>query len=394
MILENMIKDNVKNMPPSGIRKYFDMINEMDDVISLGVGEPDFLTPWNITEAGIYSLEKGHTHYSSNAGFVELRNEIAKYLYRRFNLSYNPLDEILVTVGGSEGIDVALRTLVGPGDEVIIPEPSFVAYKGCTAFTGATAKIINLKAENNFKLTPQELEEAITPKTKVVIIPFPNNPTGAIMTKEDLEGIVEVLKDKDVIIISDEIYAELCYDEKHVSIATFPEVKDKTLVINGFSKAYAMTGWRLGYVCGHPTLISQMKKIHQYAIMCAPTTAQYAAIEALKNGDKSIEEMTREYNRRRRVLVNGFRKMGLDCFEPLGAFYVFPCIKSTGISSEEFCEQLLISEKVLTVPGNAFGEYGEGFIRACYASSMENIIEALKRIERFVKTLQVKNKEL
>ncbi|MBE6062671.1 MAG: aminotransferase class I/II-fold pyridoxal phosphate-dependent enzyme [Clostridium butyricum] len=392
MMIENMIKDNVKNMPPSGIRKYFDMVNEMEGVISLGVGEPDFLTPWNVTEAGIYSLEQGHTHYSSNAGFVELRNEIAKYLYRRFNLSYNPLDEILVTVGGSEGIDVALRALVGPGDEVIIPEPSFVAYKGCTAFTGATAKVINLKAENNFKLTPQELEEAITPKTKVVIIPFPNNPTGAIMTKKDLEGIVEVLKNKDVIVISDEIYAELCYYEKHISIASFPEMKDKTLVINGFSKAYAMTGWRLGYVCGHPKLIAQMKKIHQYAIMCAPTTAQYAAIEALKNGDKSIEEMTREYNRRRRVLVNGFRKMGLDCFEPLGAFYVFPCIKSTGISSEEFCEQLLISEKVLTVPGNAFGECGEGFIRACYASSMENIVEALKRIDRFVKGLQYKNK--
>ena len=391
MMIENMIKDNVKGMPPSGKRKYFDMINEMEDVISLGVGEPDFLTPWNITEAGIYSLEKGHTHYSSNAGFVELRNEIAKYLYRRFDLSYNPLDEILVTVGGSEGIDVALRTLVGPGDEVIIPEPSFVAYKGCTAFTGATAKVINLKAENNFKLTPQELEEAITPKTKVVIIPFPNNPTGAIMKREDLEAIVEVLKNKDVIVISDEIYAELCYHEKHVSIASFPEMKEKTLVINGFSKAYAMTGWRLGYVCGHSALISQMKKIHQYAIMCAPTTAQYAAIEALKNGDLSIEEMAKEYNRRRRVLVDGFRKMGLDCFEPLGAFYVFPCIKSTGISSEEFCEQLLISEKVLTVPGNAFGECGEGFIRACYASSMENIIEALKRIERFVKSLQAKN---
>ena len=391
MIIENMIKDNIKNMPPSGIRKYFDMVNEMENVISLGVGEPDFLTPWNVTEAGIYSLEQGHTHYSSNAGFVELRNEIAKYLYRRFNLSYNPLDEILVTVGGSEGIDIALRALVGPGDEVIIPEPSFVAYKGCTAFTGATAKVINLKAENNFKLTPQELEEAITPKTKVVIIPFPNNPTGAIMTREDLEGIVQVLKNNDVIVISDEIYAELCYHEKHVSIASFPEMKDRTLVINGFSKAYAMTGWRLGYVCGHPKLIGQMKKIHQYAIMCAPTTAQYAAIEALKNGDKSIEEMTREYNRRRRVLVNGFRKMGLDCFEPLGAFYVFPCIKSTGISSEEFCEQLLISEKVLTVPGNAFGECGEGFIRACYASSMENIIEALKRIERFVNKLKEKN---
>ena len=394
MIIENMIKDNIKNMPPSGIRKYFDMVNEMENVISLGVGEPDFLTPWNVTEAGIYSLEQGHTHYSSNAGFVELRNEIAKYLYRRFNLSYNPLDEILVTVGGSEGIDIALRALVGPGDEVIIPEPSFVAYKGCTAFTGATAKVINLKAENNFKLTPQELEEAITPKTKVVIIPFPNYPTGAIKTREDLEGIVQVLKNKDVIVISDEIYAELCYHEKHVSIASFPEMKDRTLVINGFSKAYAMTGWRLGYVCGHPKLIGQMKKIHQYAIMCAPTTAQYAAIEALKNGDKSIEEMTREYNRRRRVLVNGFRKMGLDCFEPLGAFYVFRCIKSTGMTSDEFCEKLLMSEKVLTVPGNAFGECGEGYIRACYASSMENIMEALKRIERFVKTLQIKKIEV
>ncbi|WP_294374413.1 aminotransferase class I/II-fold pyridoxal phosphate-dependent enzyme [uncultured Clostridium sp.] len=391
MILENMVKDNVRNMPPSGIRKYFDIVNEMEGVISLGVGEPDFITPWNVTEAGIYSLEQGHTHYSSNAGFIELRNEIAKYLYRRFDLSYNPLDEIIVTVGGSEGIDIALRALVGPGDEVIIPEPSFVAYKGCTAFTGATAKIINLKAENQFKITPEELEEAITPKTKVVIIPFPNNPTGAIMTREELAAIVEVLKDKDVIVISDEIYAELCYDKQHVSIASFPEMKDKTLVINGFSKAYAMTGWRLGYLCGNSALISQMKKIHQYAIMCSPTTAQYAAIEALKHGDDSIEEMRREYNRRRRVLVDGFRKMGLDCFEPLGAFYVFPCIKSTGISSDEFCEQLLINEKVLTIPGNAFGECGEGFIRACYASSMDNIIEALKRIERFISTLKKKN---
>ena len=391
MMLENMIREDVKNMPPSGIRKYFDMVNEMEDVISLGVGEPDFLTPWNVTEAGIYSLEQGHTHYSSNAGFVELRNEIAKYLYRKFDLSYNPLDEIIVTVGGSEGIDIALRALVGPGDEVIIPEPSFVAYKGCTAFTGATAKVLNLKAENQFKLTPEELEEAITPKTKVVIIPFPNNPTGAIMTRDELAAIVEVLKDKDVIVISDEIYAELCYDEKHVSIASFPEMKEKTLVINGFSKAYAMTGWRLGYLCGHPTLISQMKKFHQYAIMCSPTTAQYAAIEALKHGDDSIEEMRREYNRRRRVLVDGFKKMGLECFEPLGAFYVFPSIKSTGISSDEFCEQLLINEKVLTVPGNAFGECGEGFIRACYASSMDNIIEALKRIERFVNNLKQKN---
>ncbi|MBY7025603.1 aminotransferase class I/II-fold pyridoxal phosphate-dependent enzyme [Clostridium botulinum] len=384
MILENMIKKNVREMPPSGIRKYFDMINEMEGVISLGVGEPDFVTPWNVREAGIYSLEKGHTHYSSNAGFIELRHEISKYLYRRFNLSYNPTDEIIVTVGGSEGIDIALRALVGPGDEVIIPEPSFVAYKGCTTFTGATPKVINLRAEDEFKLTPELLEDAITPKTKVVIIPFPNNPTGAIMTREELTKIVEVLKDKDIIVISDEIYAELCYDEEHVSIASFPEMRDKTLVINGFSKAYAMTGWRLGYLCGHPTLIDAMKKIHQYAIMCSPTTAQYAAIEAMKNGDKNVQTMVREYNRRRRVLVDGFRKMGLDCFEPLGAFYVFPSIKSTGMTSDEFCEQLLINEKVLTVPGNAFGDCGEGFIRACYASSMDNIMEALKRIERFI----------
>ena len=342
MILENMILDNVKNMPPSGIRKYFDLINEMEDVISLGVGEPDFVTPWNVREAGIYSLEQGHTHYSSNAGFIELREEISKYLNRRFSLRYNPKDEILVTVGGSEGIDLALRALVGPGDEVIIPEPSFVAYKGCTAFTGATAKTIDLRACDDFKLTPELLEEAITEKTKVVIIPFPNNPTGAIMNREELQKIVDVLKDRDVIIISDEIYAELSYDEDHVSIASFPEVKEKTIVINGFSKAYAMTGWRLGYVCAHKVLIDAMKKIHQYAIMCSPTTAQYAAIEALKNGDESVFEMAREYNRRRRVLVDGFRSMGLDCFEPLGALYVFPCIKSTGMSSDEFCEKLLI----------------------------------------------------
>ncbi|ELC8442236.1 aminotransferase class I/II-fold pyridoxal phosphate-dependent enzyme [Clostridium perfringens] len=392
MMLENMILDNVKNMPPSGIRKYFDLINEMEGVISLGVGEPDFVTPWNIREAGIYSLEQGHTHYSSNAGFIELREEIAKYLHRRFSLKYNPKDEILVTVGGSEGIDLALRALVGPGDEVIIPEPSFVAYKGCTAFTGATAKTINLRAEDDFKLTPELLEEAITEKTKVVIVPFPNNPTGAIMNREELAAIVEVLKDKDIIIISDEIYAELSYDEDHVSIASFPEIKEKTIVINGFSKAYAMTGWRLGYVCAHKILIDAMKKIHQYAIMCSPTTAQYAAIEALKNGDESVAEMAREYNRRRRVLVEGFRSMGLDCFEPLGALYVFPCIKSTGMSSDEFCEKLLLEEKVLAVPGNAFGECGEGFIRACYAASMEDIMEAIKRIRRFVERNNVQGK--
>lgn len=388
MMLENMIKDNVKNMPPSGIRKYFDIINEMDNVISLGVGEPDFVTPWNIREAGIYSIEQGHTHYSSNAGFIELRSEISKYLKRRFGLNYDPQEEIIVTVGGSEGIDIALRALVGPGDEVLIPEPSFVAYKGCTAFTGATAKILELKEEDEFKLMPEDLEKAITPNTKVVIIPFPNNPTGAIMTRGELQGIVDVLKDKDVIVISDEIYSELCYTDRHVSIASFPEMKDKTLVINGFSKSYAMTGWRLGYLCGNSALLSQMKKIHQYAIMCSPTTAQFAAVEALKRGDDSVENMRKEYNRRRRVLVDGFRKMGLECFEPLGAFYVFPNIKSTGMTSDEFCENLLKQEKVLAIPGNAFGDCGEGFIRACYASSMENIIEALKRIERFVKNVK------
>lgn len=384
MMIEDMILTNVKNMPPSGIRKYFDMINEMKDVISLGVGEPDYVTPWNIREAGIYSLEKGHTHYSSNAGFIELRYQISKYLNKKYELDYNPEDQIIVTVGGSEGIDIALRALVGPGDEVVIPEPSFVAYKGCTVFTGATPVVINLRAEDEFKLTPELLEKAITPRTKVVIIPFPNNPTGAIMTREELAKIVEVLKDKDLIVLSDEIYAELSYGEKHVSIASFPEMKDKTIVINGFSKAYAMTGWRMGYACGHPALIDAMKKIHQYAIMCSPTTAQYAAIEALKNSDNDVYEMVREYNRRRRVMVDGFRKIGLDCFEPLGAFYIFPSIKSTGLTSDEFCERLLMEEKVLVVPGEAFGECGEGFVRACYASSMDNIIEALKRIEKFV----------
>lgn len=388
MMMEDMILERVKKMPPSGIRKYFDMVHEMEGVISLGVGEPDFVTPWNIREAGIYSLEKGHTHYSSNAGFLELRDEVSRYLHRRFELSYHPEDEILVTVGGSEGIDLALRALVGPGDEVIIPEPSFVAYQGCTTFTGATPKVIELKAENEFKLTKEELLAAITPKTKVLIMPFPNNPTGAIMTKEELQDIVDVIKDRNIVIISDEIYAELTYETKHVSIASFEEVKDQTLLINGFSKAYAMTGWRLGYACGPKTLIQAMKKIHQYAIMCSPTTSQYAAIEAMRNGDASVEMMVKEYNRRRRVLVDGFRKLGLDCFEPLGAFYVFPCIKSTGLSSDEFCEQLLLSEKVLAVPGNAFGACGEGYIRACYAASYEDIKEALVRIERFLTQLK------
>jgi aminotransferase len=388
MKMSDMITPTIKNIPPSGIRKFFDLVNEMKDAISLSIGEPDFVTPWNVREAGIYSLEKGHTHYSPNSGFIELRTEISKYYKRKFNVEYDPKNQIIATVGGSEGIDIALRSLVGPGDEVIIPEPSFVAYKPCTILTGATPVIINLKVEDQFRLTPELLKKAITPKTKVLILPYPNNPTGAIMTREDIDKIVEVLKDKDIIVLSDEIYSELTYEGKHVSIASYPEMKDKTLIINGFSKSYAMTGWRLGYVCGHPDLIAAMYKIHQFAIMSSPTTAQYAAIEALRNGDSDIQVMTCEYNRRRRVMLDGFRKMGLECFEPLGAFYVFPCIKSTGLSSEEFCERLLSEEKVAIVPGTAFGESGDGFIRACYAYSIDNIVEALKRVERFVTTIK------
>lgn len=385
MNMHDMIKPNVKNMPPSGIRKYFDLINEMKDAISLGIGEPDFVTPWSIREAGIYSLEKEHTHYSSNPGFIELRRQIAGYVERKYNAVYDPAKEIIVTVGASEGIDIALRALVGAGDEVIIPEPSFVAYKGCTTFTGATPVPIELKAEDDFRLKPEQLERALTSRTKVVILPFPNNPTGAVMTRDDMKKIVDVLKGRDIIIISDEIYAELTYSGKHVSFASFPEIKDKTILINGFSKAFAMTGWRIGYACAHPVLIEAMNKIHQYAIMCSPTMAQYAASEALASCDAEVDAMVREYNRRRRVMVNGFRKAGLDCFEPLGAFYVFPSIKSTGMSSDVFCELLLKEERVLTVPGSAFGACGEGFIRATYANSYENIVEAMKRIARFVK---------
>lgn len=388
MKMSDMITPTIKNIPPSGIRKFFDLVNEMKDAISLSIGEPDFVTPWNVREAGIYSLEKGHTHYSPNSGFIELRTEISKYYKRKFNVGYDPKNQIIVTVGGSEAIDIALRSLVGPGDEVIIPEPSFVAYKPCTILTGATPVIINLRVEDQFRLTPELLEKAITPRTKVLILPYPNNPTGAIMTREDLDKIVEVLKDKNIVVLSDEIYSELTYEGKHASIASYPEMKDKTLIINGFSKSYAMTGWRLGYACGHPDLIGAMYKIHQFAIMSSPTTAQYAATEALKSGDGDIEMMRREYNRRRRVMVDGFRKVGLECFEPLGAFYVFPCIRSTGLNSEEFCERLLSEEKVAIVPGTAFGAGGEGFIRACYAYSVDNIIEALKRVEKFVTSLK------
>ncbi|HHW49596.1 MAG TPA: aminotransferase class I/II-fold pyridoxal phosphate-dependent enzyme [Clostridiaceae bacterium] len=384
MNIEKMISPTIRNIPPSGIRKYFDLVNEMKDVISLGIGEPDFVTPWNVREAGIYSLEKGYTHYSSNAGFIELRREIAAYLKRKYSLDYRPEDQIIVTVGASEGIDIALRALIEPGDEVIIPEPSFVAYKGCAVFARAVPVIIELREEDQFRLTPELLEPAITEKTKVLILPYPNNPTGAIMNEDDLRKIVEVLKDKDIIVISDEIYGELTYEGKHVSIASFPEMKDRTILINGFSKAFAMTGWRLGYACGHPAVIDAMKKIHQYAIMCSPTTAQHAAIEALRNSDDDVQAMVREYNGRRRIMVDGFRKAGLDCFEPLGAFYTFPSIKKTGLTSDEFCERLLMEERVLVVPGTAFGDCGAGFIRATYASSIENISEALIRIQRFV----------
>lgn len=392
MNITEMISPTVKNIPPSGIRKFFDLVNEMKGAISLSIGEPDFITPWNIREAGIYSLEKGRTHYSPNAGFKELREEISKYVERKYNVRYNPKNQIIVTVGGSEAIDIALRSLVGPGDEVIIPEPSFVAYKPCTMFAGATPVIANLRMEDNFKLTPELLEKAITSRTKVLILPYPNNPTGATMTRDDLAKIVEILKNRDIIVLSDEIYSELTYEGKHVSIASFPEMKEKTLLINGFSKAFAMTGWRLGYACGHPELIAAMYKVHQYAIMSSPTTAQYAAIEALRSSDNDVDFMVREYNRRRRVMIDGFRKAGLDCFEPMGAFYVFPCISSTGLSSNEFAERLLKEEKVAVIPGNAFGDSGEGYVRACYAYSIDNIFEAMKRIQNFVQKVKAEHK--
>lgn len=388
MSIRDMIAPHILSVPPSGIRKYFDLINEMKDAISLGIGEPDFVTPWSIREEGIYSLEKGHTNYSSNAGSIELRQEICRYMDRRFSLQYSPENEVIVTVGGSEAIDIAIRALVSKGDEVIIPEPSFVAYKGCTLFAGAVPVPVPLKAENQFRLTRADLEKAVTEKTKIVIIAYPNNPTGAVMGHEDYLEIVDFLKDRNIMVISDELYAELTYSGKHASIAGFEELKDRTIVVNGFSKAYAMTGWRIGYACGHGEIIEQMKKIHQYSIMCAPTTAQYAAIEAMKNGDDEVAAMVTEYNRRRRVVLNGFRDAGLDCFEPLGAFYVFPDIRRTRLTSDQFCERLLMEEKVLMVPGNAFGDCGEGFARATYATSMENLMEAIRRVKRFVEKLQ------
>jgi len=383
---EQLLSKKVKDIPPSGIRKFFDVVKEMEDAISLGVGEPDFDTPWHIREEGIYSLEKGKTVYTSNAGLIELREEICHYLHRRFGLTYNPKTETLITVGGSEGIDLAFRAMINPGDEVLIPEPCFVSYKPCAVMAGGVAVPIPLKAENDFRLTKEELESYITPKTKILVLPFPNNPTGAIMTKKDLKNIVDVIIKHDLFVISDEIYAELTYEEEgHVSIASLPGMKERTLVLNGFSKAYAMTGWRMGYAVGPAPLIKVMTKVHQYAIMCAPTTSQYAAIEASRNGDEDVLRMRTAYDQRRRIMVKGFRDMGLDCFEPLGAFYVFPSIQKTGFSSEEFATQLLQQQKVAVIPGTAFGDSGEGFIRCSYAYSIDEIKVALERIEKFVK---------
>ncbi len=384
MNIEQMISKQVKEVPPSGIRKFFDIVNEMGDAISLGVGEPDFDTPWHIREEGIYSLEKGKTIYSANAGLLELRQEICGYMKRRFGLEYSATKETLVTVGGSEGIDVALRTLIEPGDEVLIPEPCFVSYKPCTLFAGGTPIVIPTKEDNNFKLTAEELERYITPRTKILILPYPNNPTGAIMEREDLEKIADVLRDKDIVVISDEIYAELTYGKEHVSIANIEGMYDRTIILSGFSKAYAMTGWRLGYALGPEAVIQAMTKMHQFTIMCAPTTSQYAAIEAMKNGDEDVAMMRSAYDKRRRLMVDRFRGMGLSCFEPEGAFYVFPSIQKTGLSSETFCEELLKDQRVAVVPGTAFGGYGEGFIRCSYAYSVDELKEALKRIEAFV----------
>ncbi len=387
--MRNPLSDVVVEMKPSGIRKFFDIVSEMKDAISLGVGEPDFDTPWHVREEAIYTLEKGKTVYTSNAGLMELREEICKYLKRRFNVSYDYKNEVMITVGGSEAIDMALRAMVNPGEEVIIPEPCYVSYLPCVQLTYGKPVIINLKEENQFRLTKEELLNAITDKTKVLILPFPNNPTGAVMTREDLKDIAEICIEKDIFVISDEIYAELTYTgERHVTIAEFPGMKERTVLINGFSKAYAMTGWRLGYACAPKNILSQMLKIHQFAIMCAPTTSQYAAVDALKNGDDDVMHMMQSYNQRRRFVLNSFKEMGIECFEPFGAFYTFPNIKKFGLSSEEFANRFLQEEKVAVVPGTAFGDSGEGFLRISYAYSIEQLKEALGRLARFVKKLE------
>ena len=391
--MRNPLADTIVNIKPSGIRKLFGLVSEMKDAISLGVGEPDFDTPWHIRDEGIYSLERGRTFYTSNAGLKELKEEIANYLRRRVHVDYDDRHEILVTVGGSEAIDMAMRVMLNPGEEVLIPQPSYVSYEPCTIMAGGKPVIIELKAENEFRLTPEELLEHITDKTKLLVLPFPNNPTGAIMEQKDLEAIAKVIIEKDLYVLSDEIYSELTYKEDHVSIASIPDMQERTILINGFSKAYAMTGWRLGYACGPRKIIEQMTKLHQYAIMCAPTTSQYAAVEALRNGDDDVAMMREAYNQRRRYLVHAFKEMGLECFEPYGAFYIFPCIKEFGMTSEEFASRFLMEEKVAVVPGTAFGDCGEGFLRISYAYSLENLKEALGRMQKFIDRLREEQKD-
>ena len=386
--MRNPLSKIVTEIEPSGIRKFFDIVNEMEDAISLGVGEPDFDTPWRIREEGIYTLEKGKTFYTSNAGLQESEDEICNYLERKIHVRYDSKKEVVVTVGGSEGIDIALRAMLDPEDEVLIPQPSYVSYLPCTVLAGGRPVVIPLKHENEFKLTAKELEEAITPKTKILVLPFPNNPTGSIMTREDLEPIAALVEKYDLYVISDEIYSELTYAEEHVSIASLPGMKERTIVINGFSKGFAMTGWRLGYACGPANIIEQMVKIHQYAIMCAPTNSQYAAVEGLRHCENEVEEMRQAYNQRRRFLVHEFKRMGLECFEPFGAFYIFPCIKEFGMTSEQFANELLMEEKVAVVPGTAFGQCGEGFLRISYAYSLEDLKKALERLERFINKLR------
>lgn len=390
--MRNPLAKKVVEIEPSGIRKFFDVVNEMKDAISLGVGEPDFDTPWRIREEGIYSLEKGRTFYTSNSGLKELKEEICNYIRRKSSVVYDPKTEVVVTVGGSEGIDIAMRAMLDPGDEVLIPQPSYVSYLPCAVLAGGVPVVIPLQNKNEFKLTREELEAAITPRTKILVLPFPNNPTGSIMTREDLEPIAEVVKEHDLFVISDEIYSELSYQGDHVSIAEFPGLQERTIMINGFSKGFAMTGWRLGYACGPAAIIEQMVKIHQFAIMCAPTNSQYAAIEGLRNCQPEVDEMREAYNQRRRFLMHEFRKIGLKCFEPYGAFYVFPDISEFGMTSEEFATRFLEEERVAVVPGTAFGASGEGFIRISYAYSLEDLKVALGRLERFIGRLREENR--
>lgn len=388
--MRDFLSDKVINIKPSGIRKFFDIVSEMKDAISLGVGEPDFDTPWHIRDEGIYAFERGKTFYTSNAGLKDLRTEISNYINKTQGVKYDPNGEIIVTVGGSEAIDIGLRAIINANDEVIIPQPSYVSYEPCAILADAKPVIINLKAENEFRLTPEELLGAITDKTKVLILPYPNNPTGAIMEKDDLEKIAKIIIEKDLLVMSDEIYSALTYKDKHISIASIDGMKERTILINGFSKAYAMTGWRLGYACGPKDIIKQMTKIHQFAIMCAPTTSQYAAIEALRHGDEDVENMRRSYNQRRRYLMHEFKEMGLECFEPFGAFYVFPCIKEFGMTSEEFATRFLKEEKVAVVPGTAFGDCGEGYLRISYAYSIDNLKIAIERLKHFITKLRNK----